>query len=121
HIWESTVNGIIINKAGCPICTKYGFNVGKPAILYYLKVETRFALAYKIGITNNDISVRFPPRELKKITVLKTWNYDIGKEALKEEQRILKEFKQYKYAGDSLLSSGNTELFNKDILELDNK
>jgi len=32
---------------------------------------------------------------------------------------VLSKYKPMKYIGEHLLSSGNTELFNKDILELD--
>ena len=32
---------------------------------------------------------------------------------------MLSEYKSMKYVGEHLLSSGNTELFNKDVLELD--
>lgn len=35
-----------------------------------------------------------------------------------KEQRILKEFKANKYTGTPLLSSGNSELFNTDVLLL---
>ena len=38
------------------------------------------------------------------------------KNILKAEQKILKEFAYAKYTGDDLLSSGNTELFNQDVL-----
>ena len=53
-----------------------------------------------------------------KIKVLKIWEYPIGEDAYNTEQRILKEYKQYKYIGSPLLTSGNTELFNYDVLQL---
>jgi len=50
---------------------------------------------------------------------LKIWEYEIGNDALKEEQKILKEFSYAKWESDDLLSSGNTELFKFDVLGLD--
>lgn len=99
---------------GCHGCVKSGFNVDKPAILYYLEVDN--GKAYKIGITNRTVNERFNNTDLKKIKILKLEHFNLGKEALIKEQKILKENKMYKYKGVPLLSSGNTELFNKDIM-----
>lgn len=115
HDFKMAPHSIFAGR-GCPTCANNGFKLNKPATLYYIKIENKIFTAYKIGITNNDINVRFPPRELKKIIVLKTWHYEKGKDAYDKEQQILKEFSQFKYTGDDLLRSGNTELFNKDIL-----
>lgn len=93
-----------------------GFKVNKPAILYYLSVNN--GELFKIGITNRTIEERFLPYELKIIEVIKLVTFTSGKEALKEEQRILSEFYQYRYTGPKILDSGNTELFIKDILNL---
>ena len=106
-----------LSGQGCPACSISGFDKTKPAILYYLKING--GQAYKIGITNRTIGERFSNTELQVIEVLKTWYYIKGYEASEEEQRILKEYKEYKYTGDNLLTSGNTELFCKDILNLD--
>jgi len=104
---------------GCPACASRGFNSGKPAILYYLNIND--GEVYKIGITNRTVAQRFYANELHKIKVLQTIEYQYGADALKEEQRILKEFKHLKYIGPKLLSSGNTELFVEDVLNLDRK
>jgi hypothetical protein len=56
---------------------------------------------------------------LEKIKVLKTWDFALGKDAYNAEQYYLKEYKYAKYVGDPLLRSGNTELFNQDVLLLD--
>jgi len=101
---------------GCPSCAKSGFDPNKPAILYYLRVSTN---AYKIGITNSTVEERYTSKDLAKITVINTVQYNNGAEAYKAEQYILKKYKKYKYIGEPLLSSGNTELFNKDVLKLD--
>jgi len=103
--------------AGCPLCSKTGFKSNLPALLYYLSINN--GQAYKIGITNNTLSIRYTQAELEKITVLKVWEYDIGAHAYEREQEILKEFSEYKYEGVPLLVTGNTELFNKDVLQLE--
>ena len=104
-------------KHGCPTCAKSGFNNTKPGTLYYLSVLN--GTAYKIGITNKSVNNRFDPCDLNKIKVLRTWYFDDGLECYNQEQRILKEYVSSKYTGTPLLSSGNTELFSTDVLNLD--
>lgn len=106
-----------LSGQGCPTCASSGFNKNKPAILYYLKINN--GEFYKIGITNRDIKERFSINELKIIEVIKTWDYDKGIDALQKEQEILKEHTKHRCKGLSILSSGNTELFNTDVLNLD--
>lgn len=112
---EVTPNNHI--RRDCPNCCKVGgFNQTKPGILYYLSVfEGR---AYKIGITNNSVEKRFGA-DIKNIKVVKTWYYENGREAYNRELSILREYKEYAYTGVNLLENGNTELFNRDILNLD--
>ena len=105
---------------GCPKCSVSGFKAEKSATLYYLKIEYKNRVLYKIGITNRSITERFCVADLNKITVLYTKDYVKGAEAYQEEQRILKEFKHFKYTGPAVLESGgNTELFSIDILKKD--
>lgn len=99
---------------GCPQCASSGFNPAKPAKLYYIKVISNSNIAYKVGITNNTIQRRFGSG-MKIITVLKVWEYQCGEEAYQAEQNILKLNKEFKYTGEPLLKSGNTELFSIDI------
>ncbi len=107
-----------LNGDGCPNCGgSGGFDKSKKAILYYLSIND--GEAYKIGITNNSVKNRFYAHDLKKIKVLKEWCYLFGKDAALEEALILKKYSEYKYTGPYLLSSGNTELFNTDVLGLD--
>lgn len=101
---------------GCPNCVSYGFDKSKPAILYYLKING--GQAYKIGITNRTVNERFNNVDLKKIEIVKTWHYEIGAEAYEAEQKILNDYNKYMYLGINILQSGNTELFNSDILGL---
>ena len=96
-----------------------GFRVNKPAILYYIKVFTTSGYLYKVGITNRTIVERFHKYEQPLITILKSSKYLSGSEALLKEQMILSKFKEFKYLGPPVLSSGNTELFTKDILNFD--
>jgi len=106
----------VTHNAGhkCSDCTATGFKSNLPAILYYLEVDG--GTAYKIGITNNTIEQRFSSSDLSKIKVLNVVEYAHGGDAYKAEQKILKEFAYAKYTGDDLLTSGNTELFNQDVL-----
>lgn len=107
-----------LNGNGCPACGTYGFDTTKPAILYYLKVEIFNQVAYKIGITNRTVIQRFKG-EMDKITILKEIHFQHGADALAEEQRLLKLYKEALYDGEALLSSGNSELFSRDVLKLD--
>ena len=76
-------------------------------------------MQYKIGITNYSVQKRFTVADVELIEVVKTWEYAVGGDAYKAEQYYLREYKEYKYLGDPLLSSGNTELFYSDVLLLD--
>lgn len=58
-------------------------------------------------------------RDLDNIEVIKEWYYENDEDAYSEEQRILQEFRDYKYKGDPVLSSGNSEMFTIDVLGLD--
>lgn len=110
-----------ITGTNCPCCAHSGgFNTMIPGTLYYLRVETRNQLCYKIGITNNSVKQRFKVSDdMDKITILSEKFYPSGIDALNEETRILNKFKAFKYTGEPMLSSGNTELFTKDVLLLD--
>lgn len=108
-----------IRGRGCPCCAKSGFDPSKPGTLYYLKVTAVTGLIlYKIGVTNKSVNERFKLTDLQKIEVIKLKLYNLGREAYDEEQCILKKYKQYKYIGPDVLSSGNTELFIKDVLSV---
>ncbi|WP_019029053.1 hypothetical protein [Colwellia piezophila] len=121
HIHEGflqTPDGHLAAK-GCPSCAKSGFNPIIPATLYYLRVETRNQLCYKIGITNLTVKERFR-KDKSKITVLSEKFHPFGIDAQDEEKRIMREHKAFKYTGELILRDGNSELFSKDVLLLDN-
>lgn len=97
-----------------------GFKPYLPAILYYVKVEHNGTTAYKIGVTNKTVEKRYAGVDISKITVLKVRDFIEGVDAYKAEQEILKKFGVYRLRGVVLLEShGNTELFDRDVLELD--
>ena len=102
---------------GCPSCSKRGFKVTKPGILYYLSVLG--GTAYKIGITNYSVEKRFNKDDMDIIKIIKVWKFANGQECYDKEQEIIKEYSEYLYSGDNLLKNGNSELFSKDILLLD--
>jgi ribosomal protein L37AE/L43A len=106
--------------SGCPICFCGGFDKNKSGILYYLKIIHDKQIYYKIGITNRSINERFNAKDLKKIKVIKIWNYNLGVDAFLKEQQILNLYKEHQYTGGKILTSGgNTEIFIFDILNLD--
>lgn len=104
---------------GCPKCAVHGFNKEKNAIMYYIKVKHNDDTLYKIGITNKTIIERFTASDRSKISVIAIWEFAVGVEAYNKEQELLQEHSAYKYTGDTILSSGNTELFTHDVLGLD--
>jgi len=105
---------------GCPSCADSGFDKSLPAILYYLRIErSGESPLYKVGITNRTVQDRFNNKDLCLVFVVKEWSFELGSDAYREEQRLIKANKQHKYTGDRVLESGNNELFTRDILGLD--
>jgi len=101
----------------CPGCCRQGYDKTKPGSLYYLEVETSTGeMLYKIGITNRTVKKRYSKIDRDKITMLFTKYFDNGADALRWETLILRAYKEHKYFGDSILESGNSELFTIDIL-----
>lgn len=96
-----------------------------PGVLYYLRFFNKETEFWKIGITSKSIEERFSKKHLKSHNNLE---YEILKErtdltfgeCFKEEQRILKKFKEFRinvYYNEF----HSTECFSKDILfELNN-
>ena len=105
-----------ISGSGCSGCSDSGFNKYKPGILYYILIDGKY---YKIGITNKSIKERFT-KDFDRIKVIKEWYYDDGEECYNMEQYYLKEFEWAKVNNVNILAKGgNTELFDRDILNLD--
>lgn len=95
----------------------YGFNENNKAILYYLELHTPYGVLYKIGITNRDVQSRYDIDDLTLCKKVYIKYFTKGEYAKLEEQRLLKTFITHKYVGPPVLKSGNTELFNKDIIQ----
>ncbi len=115
--WQAEQKGIIDK-----ICIHMpdpitGFNPKIPGILYYLKINQ--GQAYKIGITNLSVNERFQKSDLAKIEIIKIMKYEMGADARAAESEILYKYREFKYKGEKLLTSGNTELFHTDVLKLD--
>lgn len=109
-----------LNGRGCPSCAEYGFDPSRPAIVYYLRVvNPTGGYVYKIGVTNTTVRKRFRAQDQPLITKLRTWKYNNGIDALTHESAVLKRFDLFRYKGPPILLNGNTELFVRDILVLD--
>lgn len=106
-----------LNGRGCPLCAKSGFDMEKAGTLYYLELPT-FGL-FKIGITNRTVKERFTKKDQEMFNVLKEVKFASGRDCYSTEQRILKEYREYRYTGTPLLSSGNTELLTTCIVEME--
>lgn len=112
--------GTHLEGKGCPLCSERGFKHDMPGLLYYLRVTSPVRTVYKIGVTNRSVEERFEEWDRNKITIIKTWDFAVGRDAYEKEQAILKEYEQFRYTGiDNPLESGNTELFTRDVLGLD--
>lgn len=114
--WSVCPSAIINNRTGCPKCSVTGFNPGRPATLYYIKIGKY----YKLGITNKSIPERFKADSDKEIIILWQKHFENGTNARQKEQEIIKQF-QTCDVGKYLKSGGNTELFDWDILQMENK
>jgi len=119
HICHISRDGIKRGR-GCGKCAERGFNPEKPGTLYYIAFNhpAHPTPLYKIGITNRTVQERFAP-EPTPYRIIHTESYLFGFLAYEKEQRILAQHAAHKYTGANLLVSGNTELFTRDILNLD--
>jgi hypothetical protein len=103
----------------CPGCSVSGYKPNKPGRLYYVRFDFPDGISLcKIGITNNTIKQRFANETTPYVILLDAFHED-GGIPLQKEKRILARHAKYKYTGPSLLVSGNTECFTRDILKLD--
>jgi len=99
--------------------------------LYYIKFEPldfSHDPLYKIGITTKTVTHRLKQLRVSKeysVTILKEIKFSQGLDAYNLEQKILDKFKKFifntfKCGGcDFMKGGGITEVFTKDILELD--
>jgi hypothetical protein len=113
-----------LNKQNCPSCAKGGgFDKNKPGYCYYIKFESENNIPlYKIGITTITTKRRLQTMGIYKEytpTILQELYFENGIDALRVETCILKAYNKFKYKGEKIMVNGNTELFIKDILGLD--
>lgn len=122
EIWNAKLGNYLYKgyQCTCQVDTKQ-FRRSEETLLYYLRVTppNLEKPLYKIGVTNNTVNKRYRSTDLKIIKVISEVMIPNGYEACEVESRILKTFSDYKYQGEPVLSSGNTELFTTDILGLD--
>lgn len=113
HSWKASPNNILRGR-GCPYCSKHGFKLDIPAILYYIKIGEY----YKVGVTNRTVKQRFEEDSASKtIIILDQKHFGKGSEALEAEQKILETYKEHRVNVKNYLNSkGNTELFSINIL-----
>ena len=107
---------------GCPHCAekidtkdnRYIKYYDKPTILYYIEIEHKNKLYYKIGITSNTVKERFRKDKLS-YKVIKEEYFETGEPAYYKEQMILNSLIKYKYEGEPIIDNGgNTEIFIED-------
>ena len=118
--------GSHLSGKSCPHCARDNNDIAKrmhqegPAILYYVRLYSDGCVYYKIGVTSSSVDERFRHTRVTgiKVVELQTWYFETGGDAFKWENSILKIYKQFK-TKDKPLRSGNTEVFDTDILNLD--
>jgi hypothetical protein len=92
------------------------YTEGGETTLYYLRLLYRGRKYYKIGVTLRDISSRYTQQDqqyIEKVLYEKKLTH-----ANTIEQKILKDFHNHIFPL-AILSSGHSEVFDYDILELD--
>lgn len=121
HIWSVAPHQILTSNSGCPICSNKTIDFSNSVLLYYVKIEYKNKIYYKIGITSKASSLERLKEDVnsKIIVPLLEKRYNKGVTAYKVEQFILNKYSSYKANVHILNSRGNSELFDKDILNLD--
>ena len=107
-----------IKSCGCQSMS--GFKYDEPSIFYYIKINNLIGHPlYKIGITNRSVESRYRNERNEFETILEA-KFSKGINAWKLEQALKRAFAKYAYTGESILDSGgDSELFTRDILNLD--
>ncbi len=97
-----------------PLYSYFGAIEGGETTLYYLKLKNKFEeIRYKIGVTINNVSQRYPNK----------FNYEILYEKkLTHANTIEKEIKKeffHVITDESLLGTDGSEIFKEDVLKMD--
>jgi hypothetical protein len=120
HEWRAAPTHILYSGTGCTVCKgRGGFKPDKPGRLYYVKISQDNLTYYKIGITNDTVAKRFRSETGKKIEVILDLFFENGREALVLETSLLNKYSKHRGFVSSFLRSGNSELFEFDVLEGD--
>jgi hypothetical protein len=115
-VFEQVANNHLRGQ-GCCKCAEYGFNFGKPGILYFIRFQKDFAEFWKIGITNSTIEDRFG-KDALFVKERYEWQIDPGIYAYQIEQKVLKRFRHYRQPAmlfPLLLRGGDTECFTPNL------
>lgn len=127
-IFEQYPNNHLEGK-GCPTCgvEKNILANRDPddfCLLYYLKLEYKGYLFWKIGITTRDVEQRYHLLHRDNVTIIDTQILEttIGK-AINAENNFIREYEEYlEYRGHILKhAKGGTETFSIDVLLSNNK
>ncbi len=90
--------------------------------VYYIRIEAYAMPLWKVGITCNNLNSRYCIADRRIIVDIKAWQYATREEAEACEREVLAEFADDLYKGDPVLrSGGDSELFTRDVLELDSQ
>lgn len=90
--------------------------------VYYVRVETNERPLWKIGVTSSSMEERYCVADRRIIAEIDSWIYETREHAEAFESEVLKEFSADRYRGEPvLLSGGNSELFTRDVLEIDSQ
>lgn len=121
-VFKQKPNDHLSQQSGCPRCARYGFDSTRPALLYYVGIEDRvIGRLYKIGITNRTVEERFKD-DWHKIEIIRVWPFESGRKAKDAENSILREHADDRYNGPPLLlAGGDSEIFVRDVLDLDSR
>jgi len=122
-VFQQTPNDHLSGR-GCPRCSSgwaERYKNAPVALLYYLRVEPpEGEILYKIGITLKSVEQRWKGERGAVLTLLMAWEYRPGGSALSAEIAIKAQHAPSAYKGAPILNRyGNTELFVRDVLELD--
>ena len=87
-----------------------GFDKQKESILYSIRIGD----LYKIGITNRNVDQRYSKSDKNLFSNIIEIPMS-GIDAFEKEKDLKNKYSEYKYNGEDILDSGNTELFTIDI------
>lgn len=115
--FERTPHSILKGYA-CPICGAERKDYAKrrnlqdPAMVYFIYFYD--IGLWKLGVTTTSIARRYS-NEPEKYTTIFMLPVETAEIAYSIEEQLLKDFSEFKYTGNNVLKSGNSECFISDI------